>query len=211
MSNEVCPLCKHEAKFFFADKKRVFLICSCCLAVFSHHRHLPDREAEKTRYEEHNNDVNDLSYQEFVRPIVDEIRRDFLPSHSGLDFGAGTGPVISKLLADKAYQVKQYDPFFHNYPNLLDFQYDYIVCCEVIEHFHQPAKEFHSLKRMLSKNGKLYCMTSLYNKTIDFKSWYYKNDATHVFFYQLETLEYIRQKFGFSALKVDKNLIILSC
>ena len=210
MSEGICPLCNNEATDFFRDKKREFFSCSCCLAVFLHHQHLPDRETEVTRYQEHNNDVNDLRYQEFVRPIVDEVLKDFLPSHSGLDFGAGTGPVISKLLTDRAYQVKQYDPFFHNYPYLRDKQYDYIACCEVIEHFHQPAKDFQTLKKMISKNGKLYCMTSLYDKTIDFKNWYYKNDPTHVFFYQIETLEYIRRKFGFSAMKVDKNLIIFS-
>jgi len=97
----------------------------------------------------HNNDVNDSGYHKFVSPIVNAVLNDFLPEHKGLDFGAGTGPVISKLLTDRNYQIKQYDPYFFNLPELLQKKYDYIVCCEVIEHFYDPDKEFQLLKSLL--------------------------------------------------------------
>jgi len=38
--------------------------------------------------------------------------KDFNTNHKGLDFGAGTGPVISKVLKDKGYCIAQYDIFF---------------------------------------------------------------------------------------------------
>ena len=38
-------------------------------------------------------------------------------------------------------------------------------------------------------------MTHLYIKEIDFAKWYYKNDITHVFIYQRETLMKIRDKW----------------
>jgi hypothetical protein len=107
---------------------------------------LPSKNDEVLRYTQHNNDVNDVRYQKFVQPLVTGILQDFDQSHIGLDFGAGTGPVISKLLTDEGYVIKQYDPFFYDHAELLNQKYDYIACCEVVEHFHNPAKEFKLLQ-----------------------------------------------------------------
>ena len=139
-----------------------------------------DPTAEKSRYDNHNNDVEDKGYQKFVSPITDAILNTYSVDDIGLDFGAGKGPVISKLLKDSNFNIKLYDPFYHNYPKLLDYKYDYIVLCEVMEHFNNPYKEFKKLKSLLKESGSLYCMTSLYNSSIDFKNWYYKNDSTHI-------------------------------
>jgi len=205
-----CPLCHHIAKVFITIQGRAYFECEQCCAIFLNKQCLPDKQEEEDRYKQHNNDVNDLGYQNFVKPIVDSVLKDYTPLHSGLDFGAGTGPVISKLLSDNDYKMAQYDPFFHNFPDLLHKSYDYIACCEVIEHFHKPAKEFSLLCNLLANNGKLYCMTSIFNPKIDFKTWYYKDDPTHVFFYSEATFEYIRRFFNFSDLQIMKNLIILS-
>lgn len=120
------------------------------------------------RYQKHNNDIEDDGYQQFVSPITLAIMRDFTQNHKGLDFGAGIGPVIFKILKDQGYMIRLYDPFFHNYPNLLKAQYDYIAVCEVIEHFHDPKKEFSLLKKLLRQNGKLYCMTNIYMNILIF-------------------------------------------
>lgn len=115
--------------------------------------------------------------------------------------------MISSVLAGRGYAVKQYDPFFINDTAVLQLRYDYIVCCEVIEHFHSPAKEFVSLKKMLKPDGRLYCMTHVFGNDIHFDTWYYKNDLTHVFFYQLETFERIKDKCNFSALSIANRLV----
>ncbi len=208
--NTLCSLCNNESEEYFKDKKRLFLKCNGCKAIFVHSLYLPDKSSEIKRYKEHNNDVEDKGYQKFVDPIVNEIFTDFGPLHIGLDFGAGPGPVISKILADRNYRIMQYDPFFYNFPHLLELKYDYIVCCEVIEHFHKPAREFRLLRKMLDENGKLYCMTSIYNEKTDFKTWQYKNDQTHVFFYQKDTLGFISDNFGFPNVKIKNNLIVFS-
>ncbi len=210
MSTQACPLCNSQSSNFLKDKFRNYFLCSKCKAIFVDKTNLPDEKSEHSRYEEHNNDVNDIRYQEFVKPIVNKVFANYSTINKGLDYGAGNGPVISKLLMDKKYQIKQYDPFYSNYPELLKDRYDYIVCCEVIEHFHYPAKDFELLKNMLIENGKLYVMTSIYNKDIDFKTWFYKNDKTHVIFYQVETLNYICEQFGFSDLKIEGNFIVFS-
>jgi ubiquinone/menaquinone biosynthesis C-methylase UbiE len=210
MKTTTCPLCRYPSFVYFREKSKTWFLCSECSGIFLERNSLPGRNDEIARYKEHNNDVEDAGYQNFVRPIVTRILESFSPEDTGLDFGAGTGPVISKLLSNSGYQIKQYDPFFHDYPDLLQQTYDYIACCEVVEHFHHPQKEFELLKGMLNTEGKLYCMTSLYSAETDFKSWYYKNDPTHVFFYQHKTMEYIRELLEFTSVDFYKNLIVFS-
>ena len=208
---ENCPLCNSKSEVFYNAPKQLFFCCNTCSGIFLSRNLLPTDKEEIERYQYHNNDVNDLGYQKFVSPIVDKVKANFNNTHKGLDFGAGTGPVLSKMLQETGYQIKQYDPFFHNYPELLNEKYNYIASCEVIEHFHHPYKEFELLKKLLLPNGKLFCMTDIYNPSIDFASWYYKNDPTHVFIYQKETFEWIKTTFNFSEILIEKRLISLYC
>ena len=148
-----CPLCNSTADIFYEFKKQLYFQCVNCRAIFMAENLRPNPESEKSRYEEHINDVNDEGYQRFVSPITEGIMHDFKPGNKGLDFGAGTGPVISKVLKDNGYSILQYDPFFHNHPELLEQKYDYIACCEVIEHFYNPKKEFVLLRKLLRPNS----------------------------------------------------------
>lgn len=204
-----CPLCNEQSDIFYKNSDTYYK-CNNCYGIFVDENNRPNKEVEKSRYEIHENDIEDKNYQKFVSPITSSILKDFTPSSKGLDFGAGTGPVLSKVLEDNNYNVKQYDPFFHNYPELLKNRYDYIGSCEVIEHFYNPYKEFKLLKRLLNSKAKLYCMTELYDDNTDFASWYYKNDPTHVFFYHAKTFKWIKEEFDFSDVSVENRLIILS-
>ena len=181
-----------------------------CVGIFVDEGLRPDRITEKLRYQEHNNDINDLNYQQFVSPITEAILINHTRNDKGLDFGAGTGPVISKVLEDNNYSIAKYDPLFHNKPELLNDKYDYIACCEVIEHFHNPKKAFRVLKKLLKKSARLYCMTDIYDESIDFHKWYYKNDPTHVFIYQEHTIHWIQQEFGFLNVSITNRLITFS-
>lgn len=202
-----CILCGASTEFFQIWRENEYLKCSGCKSLILNPRDYIDATMEKARYEEHNNDVEDKRYQGFVAPIVDSVVKDYKEDHIGLDFGSGTGPVISKLLKDKGYNIKLYDPFFANYPNRLEEKYDYIVCCEVVEHFHHPLSEFKLLKSLLKPGGSIYIMTSIYKEDIDFTSWNYKDDITHVFFYHKEALKWIKDNIGFSSMEIKGNLI----
>ncbi len=204
-----CILCAWEAKTLAAVKERKYYQCPRCSAVFLDPANYLSSIKEKERYEEHNNDVEDPAYQDFVAPVVSEVRDKFGQQHQGLDFGAGTGPVITKLLREKGYRVALYDPFFWDNPEVLKGTYDFIVCCEVIEHFHSPLKEFGRLNSLLRPGGMLFCMTDLYCESMDFQRWYYKDDSTHVFFYHPRTLEWLKGKIGFSSLEIKGRLIML--
>jgi 2-polyprenyl-3-methyl-5-hydroxy-6-metoxy-1,4-benzoquinol methylase len=172
-----------------------------------HPKHFLSPREEKARYETHNNCPDDMRYQQFVSPIVESIMKAFEPTAKGLDFGAGTGPVITKMLTDAGYSMELYDPFFHDNPEALELKYDFIVCCEVIEHFHHPFKEFTLLRSLLKPKGILYCKTELISENLVFENWYYKNDPTHVFFYHNETLRWIRKNLLFTGLQVEGRVI----
>ncbi|HQX04654.1 MAG TPA: class I SAM-dependent methyltransferase [Flavobacterium sp.] len=203
-----CPLCNHPSNHFYSQKSREFYFCTKCFSVFLDDKNYISETEERKHYEMHNNDVNDIRYQSFVSPIVDSILNDFKKTDKGLDFGSGTGPVITKMLRDNDYDIQEYDPFFADNSETLKQKYDYIACCEVIEHFHHPKKEFELLFNLLKPGGKLYCKTDLFSESKNFDSWGYKNDPTHVFFYHPKTMTWIQENIGFSNVKIDGRLIV---
>lgn len=208
MKPETCPLCHATATVFCTKPKHLFYKCSQCDGIFRPKHTYFDRDTEKQHYEQHENDVNDLGYQNFVWPIVEAIIKDFTTTHKGLDFGSGTGPVISKLLTEKDYSVVNYDLFFENIPERLLQQYDFISCCEVMEHFHHPLQEFELLHSLLLPHGKLYCKTEIYRYQTPFENWYYKNDLTHVFLYQEATLHWLQKKLQFKKVEIRDKIIV---
>lgn len=211
MKKEIkCRLCGSQGILFRDLDMTKYYTCPLCKAIFKDPENFLTAEEEQARYKEHNNDVNNPGYQEFVTPLVKAVQKDYRSDHIGLDYGCGTGPVITKLLRDKGYELKLYDPFFANYPDNLKSKYDYIVCCEVMEHFHNPREEFQRLHSLLRPGGAIFMKTSIYSDQINFDSWHYKNDPTHVFFYKAETLEWIRKYFGFSDLIIEEEYIKLS-
>jgi SAM-dependent methyltransferase len=210
MQKSICPLCQTKSALFINFKTRLYYECPTCKGIFMDPSQYMSFENEKKHYSHHNNDVDDKGYQNFVSPITSSILKDYTSKHKGLDFGAGTGSAISKILTDNHFQIWQYDPYFHNYPELLEAQYDYIACCEVVEHFHHPDKDFKLLHHLLLPKGRLFIMTHLYDPTIDFENWYYKNDTTHVFIYQKETMLFIKSTFEFADVQIQNRLIVFT-
>lgn len=203
-----CVLCNGPTKPFEQWQERIFLKCNCCNSVLVPPKFFLEPAEEKIRYENHNNDVDDPGYKNFVKPIVTAIQKDFKKNSLGLDYGCGTGPVISVELRNKGYSVNLYDPYFAIYPEVLKKSYDFIICCEVMEHFQKPRIEFERLFKLLLPKGRLYCKTSLYSDSMDFSSWYYKNDPTHVFFYSVQSLQWIKENVGFSRIQILQDVII---
>ena len=200
----ICPLCNSSSKAFYKDE---FYKCSCCSGIFRPIEKLLDNEKERERYESHTNDSDDLGYQNFVSPITTSILNDYKVDSIGLDFGCGKDSPIIKILRNNDYKIFEYDPYFFDDKKLLEQKYDYIACCEVIEHFYNPKKEFELLKSLLKDSSTLYLMTGIYKDNIDFPKWWYKNDLTHVFIYTERTFEWIKKEFGFENMSINKNFI----
>lgn len=206
-----CTLCSSDTEpFYFYEKEdRQYHRCHTCRAVLMDQGDYPTPEEEINRYESHNNDVEDPRYQNFVSPLVNKIAQQYEPHNLGLDYGSGTGPVITKMLTEKGYELNTFDPFFDNHPEVLQLNYDYIVSCEVIEHFHDPYQEFKNLNSILKPGGALFLKTDIYTDDLDFHAWYYKSDETHVFFYHPKSFEWIKEEFRFSGLEIDGRHITL--
>ncbi len=203
-----CSLCFGKAEYFFADKKRSYARCVSCCAVLVPSEYFISEAAEKARYDFHNNDSKNEGYLKYIQPIVSEVLNSYSPAALGLDFGSGPNSGVSFLLKNAGFMVDSYDPFFDNNQSKLQQKYDYVIACEVIEHFKQPAKEFELLSSLLKPNGKLILMTRIFTHEIDFSAWFYKNDATHVFFYAPETFEKIADTFNFNLIKIENRLIV---
>jgi len=213
--SEICPLCLSEAKWYcdYFNEVVEFFRCKNCSSIFKSPDYFPDIKFEKERYETHNNDIYDKRYQKFVSPITNKIKEDFKNTSLGLDYGCGTGPVATYVLEKEGYKLKLYDPFFHPHESVLKENYDFIICCEVMEHFFYPEKEFKKLRGLLKTNSKLYCKTKMISEEMtvnDFKEWHYKNDPTHVFFYTSMSLDKICEIAGFKSVNFNDNLIIFS-
>ncbi|WP_271764995.1 class I SAM-dependent methyltransferase [Aquimarina algiphila] len=204
-----CTLCNSETILYSEIQNKKYCKCTTCDGILLHTSHFLSAVAEKERYELHQNDVTDSGYQNFVYPIIEQVQNDYSSNHKGLDFGSGSNSVITYLLNNNKYHISTYDPFFDINDDVLKKKYDYIVCCEVMEHFYSPSKEFKLLHSILLPNGALYCKTNLYDSSIDFKTWWYKNDTTHVFFYSSKTLHWIKEKFQFKSLEITDNFIVL--
>jgi len=202
-----CKLCFAAIEILTSFRAKCYYRCTHCQSIMMDPAGYLSSEAEKSRYDQHNNDVNDQGYRNFVKPLVETILNKYSPGARGLDYGAGSGPVAAAMLEEKGYRVNLYDPYYWNNKTLLDAKYDYIICCEVIEHFTRPAEEFRLLRSLLCEGGSLVCMTDITSDSLDFEKWYYKNDPTHVFFYHPLALKWIKKEYGFSSLTVEKRLI----
>ena len=203
-----CGLCGSETTVFSTIKKRIYYHCNHCDGISLHQDFFLSKEQEKERYQAHNNDLADPGYQNFVSPIVHAVVQDYKKTDTGLDFGSGSAPIVASMLQEKTYNITTYDPFFDPKTHVLDNTYNYITCCEVMEHFYYPKKEFALLYSLLKEKGSLYCKTYLYDPSIDFDTWWYKNDNTHVFFYTKKTLDWIKNHFNFSQVNSTATLIV---
>ena len=126
----------------------------------------------------------------------------------GLDFGCGPGPALAKMFNDAGYIMDIYDPYFFPNETIFSKLYDFISCTEVLEHVFDPAKVIFDLNKILKKDGWLGIMTNFYDENIDFASWYYRKDPTHVAFYSKETLTNIASNMSWTLEFPDKNIVL---
>ena len=93
-------------------------------------------------YQTHLNISSDPAYQEFAAQLALPILDKLVPNSSALDFGCGPDSALSTILRQHGHNMTLYEPFFFPAKKSLKKTYDFIVCSEAAEHFHQPAKEF---------------------------------------------------------------------
>jgi len=204
-----CPLCYDDSiDLYLGIKERKYLICKRCDLVFVPEKNLLSPEEEKRRYDLHENDIGDSNYQEFLSQLLNPMLEVLNPPALGLDYGCGPGPALANMFEKQGYSMKIYDPFYANDPGVLDKKYDFITCTEVVEHFHEPGKEFSQIINLLKPKGFLGIMTDLRVARKDFKNWHYRRDPTHVCFYSDKTFDWISQEWGLKREKISSRVNI---
>ncbi len=201
-----CPLCESN-NFLEYDiiKSRVYNLCSACGLLYLDKRFHLNSEEEKKRYDQHINDPNDERYRKFLSRIFTPLNNLLRPCSYGLDFGSGPGPTLSKMFEERKHRVEIYDKFYADDKSVFNNLYDFITSTEVIEHLFNPKNEIEMLLTRLKSNGHIAFMTKFFSKEIEFKTWYYKDDPTHVCFYSENSFRWIakRYKLDIEVLKDD--------
>lgn len=200
-----CLLCHTTATLFASD---VFL-CNHCGLLFKNPSVHYNSIQDFNRYATHKNNELDQGYIEFLNKLLIPLAQ-FLPEQFiALDFGCGPGPTLSGLLSGMGGAVENYDPLFFPADELLNKKYDVVTSSEVVEHFKNPDEHWPTLVALVKPGGLLGIMTLLFGPTIDYKSWWYKNDPTHVVFYQEKTLHYLADKFNLEILFNDHKSVVV--
>lgn len=200
-----CLLCSHVADEFYG----VAFKCAQCGLVFKRPSEFLSAEEDVTRYSLHNNNSEDPGYQKFLNKLLTPLE-SFLPEKfNSLDFGCGPGPTLSGLLKNKGGTVSDYDPIFHNDLSLLQSKYDVVTATEVVEHFKNPAHDWDQLVSLVLSGGMLGIMTQFLNDDIDYQKWWYKNDPTHIGFYNEKTFIFLAEKYKLEIIYNDKSSVII--
>lgn len=204
-----CLLCKSNKVSLYRNiKSGTFFSCDICSVVYRDQKTFLDSTSEKSRYDKHKNDIDDLGFQNSVKPIVKTVLNHYTNEARGLDYGCGNGPVAAALLEKEGFDIALYDPFYAPDKEVLQDTYDFIICNEVIEHFYNPKEEFETFAKLLKPSGLLICGTGILYPTINFDTWFYKNDPTHVIFYTTASLEWIQKELSFSSVSMANNLVV---
>lgn len=206
-----CRVCLHPRATHFAQASgRDYWRCPACAATLLDTAQLPDAAGERAEYLLHQNDPGDKGYRDFLNRLARPLLGKLSPGQRGLDYGCGPGQAMGRLLAEAGHTVRLYDPFFRKDEAALDQTYDFIVCSEVVEHFHRPSDEFARLDSMLRPGGWLGVMTCFQDDDAAFADWHYRRDPTHVVFYRIETFRTIARRFGWRCETPARNIVLMS-
>ncbi len=164
---------------------------------------------EKVRYDLHHNDPEDRGYRDFLLQLFLPVRQCLRAGDRGLEFGSGPVPVMASMFRDEGFDIKTFDPFYADNPNVLCGQYDFITASEVVEHLRNPHDELDLLHRLLKPGGILGIMTGMLEGSEEFGAWVYKNDKTHICFFSSPTFIWIAGKWGAEIVYSFGNVVIL--
>ena len=149
-----CIVCKSKkTDIFYTTDKKTYWKCSHCLAKFLDQSHYLDESHEKDRYLEHQNEIGEPGYLEFLAKLSKPLKAKLKIYDKGLDFGCGHGPALAEMLKADGFSIDLYDPFFYPNKGIFKKKYNFITCTETAEHFFNPSKEFKTLDSLLMPGG----------------------------------------------------------
>jgi len=215
--SEQCRMCRATANYMTEGAIRVrrgspaerrdgpfrprrYYQCEQCGHIQCAAGDLPDNADERERYDEHNNDLGDPRYREYLSAFIDTAVTPHRPTPARiLDYGSGPEPALATLLTERGYTVEIYDPFYapDTAPLEAEARYDGITAVEVVEHFHDPRRYLDRIVSLIRPSGFLAIRTGVYTGDPQgFTEWWYRRDPTHVSFWTEQTIPWVQDAFG---------------
>lgn len=223
IKDQRCSFCLEDLGFdskteSLKDKKskKSYWICNHCGLLGKNPELFVSSELEKKRYAVHNNDITDSRYLDYLNQLWSKTEGHISQSSSMsvLDFGCGPSKGLESLLKDKKqFKVSSYDPYFYNEDGFLKKTYDIVFCCEVVEHFNEPADSWNSILRLLSKDSLLAIRTEFWDDvrvTKPIEKWWYFRDPTHVHFYSKGFFNFLSKSFKVEPLYIASPYVLFS-
>ncbi|MCK5761421.1 MAG: class I SAM-dependent methyltransferase [Candidatus Izimaplasma sp.] len=181
-----------------------YAVCQDCGFIHKDKEYHVGREEELNQYSLHNNSFESEGYVNIFVKLINEYITPLNIMGNVLEYGSGPGPVLKELLIRDGYNVYDYDPFFNNNKEYLNYKYELITSTEVVEHFFNPLVEFARLSSLLKHAGYLVITTKLRTMEIDsFLDWWYRRDTTHVSFYTMKSLSIIAKLYNLKIVKTN--------
>lgn len=210
--HETCPLCgADEAVLYLHADGRDYFHCPLCRLIFVPPEFWPTPDAEKARYEQHQNHGSDANYVAFLKQLSEPLATMLPEGARGLDFGAGPAsdgrPVLCELFRGEGFECLPYDPFF--FPEMPDGPFDFIAASETFEHLRHPREEIGRIYENLKPGGLLGVMTAFWEEALFMNNWHYRRDFTHLCFYRMESFAWIQEHFGFARRWTDNARVII--
>ena len=207
-----CMICEQPCEDFRDERTGIrYYQCHACGCIFKSPECFQPLEAQKSRYDLHENNEDDAGYRAYFQRFVDFMLPYVGKPKNALDFGCGKSILLSKILKNIGINTDAYDPLYH--PDTLDDskKYDLIVSTEVFEHLNDPKNAFSDLVSRLNEGGYLAIQTQFHpNETEAFLSWYYHKDPTHIVFFRPETFRRLAAINGCNYIADNgKNMVIM--
>jgi SAM-dependent methyltransferase len=178
--------------------------------IFVNRQQVLDLAGQEKHYKFHQNDIRAEGYINFLLRLVNPLQERVSKGAKGLDFGSGPYPMLMELLNEKGYHnTFHYDPLYHPDVSVLTGTYDFILLCEVIEHMVDLRDDLQQIVNLLSQGGLFIISTGMNTSEVNFTTWNYIQDPTHINFFSPKTVEFLDQEFGLELLESSHNLLIL--
>jgi len=188
-----------------------YYYCPLCEYIFKSPECYQSIEAQKARYDLHENNENDPGYEAYFKRFLDFVLPLVGKPTTALDFGCGRSSLLAKLLGRKGIACDYCDPLYH--PGNLDDskKYQLIVSTEVFEHLHDPKEVFEDLLARVENGGYLAIQTQFHPNEIEqFKKWYYHQDPTHIVFFRAKTFKVLCEIYNCKFVGDNgKNMVVI--
>lgn len=110
---------------------------------------------------------------------------------------------MSEEAEGERYLLHKNDP---QDPEYRSRRYGGIILLEVIEHLTNPYLTMKDLANLLPPGGRFFLKTGIRpDSTEEFLSWWYKEDPTHISFFEIRSMEVLSARISCACRKTDKK------